>query len=82
LAAWRLLHLVFGHEWPGDWDTFLRAAHAGMIRILPPKRPKLAIRMHLALDIVEFSFASDSSAQALFGIMASLAYIFALRVPL
>ena len=81
LAAWRLLHLVFGHEWPGDRDPFIRAAHAGLLRSAPPRKPKLSIRMGLTLRIAEHCFNSPSPAHGLFGIMVSLSYLFALRVP-
>ena len=81
LAAWRLLHLVSGHEWSGDKDPFTRAVQAGMLRTMPPPKPKLAIRMGLALRIVEHCFQSGDPLHAIFGIMVSMSYVFALRVP-
>ena len=81
LAAWRLLHLVFGFEWPGDKDPFIRAVHAGLVRWLPARLPKLAIRIELATNIVLHCFRTGEAHHICFGIMASLAYLFALRVP-
>ena len=81
LTAWRLLHLTLGHEWPGDRDPFLRAAHAGIVRLMPAARPKMAIRKDLTLKIVLHCFSTGDAKFVLFGIACALAYLFALRVP-
>ena len=80
LAAWKLVHIVFGEPWPGDRDPFIRAVQAGIVRLQPPKSPKMAVRIDLCEKIVRYAFSEIGQDQS-FGIMASLAYLFALRVP-
>ena len=44
LAAWRLVHTVFGYPWAGDRDPFIRAAHSGIRRLQLPPNQKMSIR--------------------------------------
>jgi hypothetical protein len=81
LAAWRLLHLAFGHEWSGDRDPFLKAVQAGLLRLIPAPRPKMAIQLDLTCRIVAHCFCSGDTSLAIFGMLCALAYLFALRVP-
>ena len=81
LAAWRLLHTVLGHPWAGQGDAFIRAAQAGILRMQAPPPPRKAIRRELALQIVRHCLRSGSVETFVFGILAALAYLHALRVP-
>ena len=81
LAAWQLLHVVLGHTWLGSKDPFIRAAQAGILRWQPQGQPRKAIQKDLALAIVRYCFNSSSERLVAFGIMAALAYLFAMRVP-
>ena len=81
LAAWKMLHVIMARPWAGDRDPFIRAAHAGIVRLQPAKAIRMAIRKELTLRIVDYCFSSPGGNLILFGIMTSLAYLFALRVP-
>ena len=81
LAAWQLVHTVMGIPWAGSRDHFIRAAQAGLTRWQPNRPQRMAIRLDLTSRIVDHCFRSGSRKLILFGIMAALAYLFALRVP-
>ena len=72
---------MVGAERAGQGDPFIRAAQAGIMKLQPPPRTKMAIRRELALRIVTHCLRSLSADVVLLGIMAALAYLFALRVP-
>lgn len=81
LAAWRLLHTVFGEPWAGLGDPLIRAAQAGLTRLPPARQARMAIRKEIALRVAVFCFQSAQPELLHVGIMVALAYLYALRVP-
>ena len=76
-----MLHLSFGHAWPGGRDPFSRAAQARLMRLMPAARPKLSIQRALAYRIITHCLPRGDRTLTMFGVLCALEYLFALRVP-